>query len=100
MFECLKRFDLFGYQVKLRVDKNNINHRTYLGACVSLIYLVGIIYILVQFTGQSAQNLKFPSSWVAEIEDELHKVKLEELKIEADVKKDADKIKEDADKLK
>ena len=59
--------------------------------------------MLLYVTGQSAQSLKFPDSWVADVEQELHKVEMEERKIAADVRRDANEVKEkierDADKL-
>jgi len=58
------------------------------------------MWIFVQFTGQSAQNLKFPDSWVQEAEAAVHKAEAEEAKVAAKVKADAAKVKADADKLK
>ena len=100
VFEAFKRLDLFGSQVKLGVNREHKTHRTCLGACVSMIYLVAVIWIMVQFTGQSAQNLKFPASWVKEAEEAVQKAEAAEAKLAAKVKADAAKVKADAAKLK
>ena len=94
------RCDLFGHQVKINVDRDHRNHRTFAGGIISLIYIAGIMYILVQFTGQSAKNLKFPDSWVGFAKEELHKAKEEEQKLVAKAKAAEEKLKKDADKLK
>lgn len=94
--ESFKRLDLFGSQVKLGVTREQKTHKTALGAGVSLVYIAAICWIVVQFTGQSAQNLKFPDSWAADLD----KAEALEAKVAAKVKADANKVKADADKLK
>tara|TARA_B110000285_G_scaffold166951_1_gene186577 strand:+ start:108 stop:242 length:135 start_codon:yes stop_codon:yes gene_type:complete len=43
----LSSIDLFGYQVKLNVDKDNKTHKTGVGAIASLIYAAAFIWVFI-----------------------------------------------------
>jgi|APSaa5957512535_1039671.scaffolds.fasta_scaffold916434_1 hypothetical protein len=43
---CLRSLDMFGHKVQLNVDQENKTHKTFAGACLSIIYtfiVVGLI---------------------------------------------------------
>ena len=54
----LKNFDLFGYQVKLNVDKDNKSHKTVVGAVASIIYLAAFIWVFIQCLGSDLEGVE------------------------------------------
>jgi hypothetical protein len=54
----LKNIDLFGYQVKLNVDKDNKSHKTVVGAVASLIYLAAFIWVFIQCLGADLEGVE------------------------------------------
>ena len=48
-----KIIDLFGYQVRLNVDKDNKTHKTVVGAVLSLVYVATFIYIFILCLGSN-----------------------------------------------
>ena len=57
LFDCFKSLDLFGYEVKLNVDKQNRKHKTWVGTCFSLIYLMITAYVFFLIAKDSTITL-------------------------------------------
>ena len=45
ILNCLKLMDIFGYEVKLKIDKENSKHKTCMGSCISVLYFGISAYI-------------------------------------------------------
>jgi len=54
----LSQIDLFGYQVKFNVDKDNKTHKTFVGAIASIAYLIAFIWVFIQCLGSDVEGVE------------------------------------------
>lgn len=54
----LSSIDLFGYQVKLNIDKDNKTHKTCVGAVASLVYVAAFIWVFIQCLGSDLEGVE------------------------------------------
>lgn len=56
-FDCIKILDIFGYEVKIKVDKQNEKHKTLTGSCFSIIYFGMVMFVFYICANDSAVAL-------------------------------------------
>ena len=54
----LSNIDLFGYQVKLGIDREHKTHKTCVGGIASLVYFVCFLWVFIQCLGNDVEAME------------------------------------------